>query len=150
MAELLYHLRRKHPEWSGGKLANVHDQICGTFETGRVADYEIGSDLAVRDPEDAHVAAAARACGADVILTNNVKDFTPSDESPYAVMTPDKFLVLVDDADPANVTECIRQQITYWGHRTGDVDLPQMLRTAGCPEFANRVLQHVMQLAHQP
>jgi len=43
------------------------------------------------DFEDALQAAAARACGASVIITRNEKDFLAS---PVAAMTPEAFLAL--------------------------------------------------------
>lgn len=39
LAEVAYHLRRRHPLWSGRKIATFRDRIAGTFEVGRVTDF---------------------------------------------------------------------------------------------------------------
>lgn len=101
MAELIHGLRKQHPEWSGAKIGQVRELICGTFEAGRVGDFEIDGSYAGPDPHDAHVHAAAVACRADVLVTVNVDDFTwDENASPYELMHPDDFLLLVDDAAP--------------------------------------------------
>lgn len=76
LAEVLYHLRRTHPEWDGARITRVRDLIADTFENGRVDDFVIGSDYKGKDGLDAHVHAAAVACGADILLTTNVADFS--------------------------------------------------------------------------
>ena len=47
--------------------------------------------LPMADFEDALQVAAAQACGANYIITRNVRDFA---KSPIAALTPEKFLVL--------------------------------------------------------
>lgn len=141
LGELVYHLRRKHPDWDGGKISTIRDRIAGTFEIGRVKDFEIQALDGVVDPHDRHVHGAALACGADILLTFNVRDFLGVDQ--YDVMTPDEFLVLVDDAAPRVVRSATAEQAAYWGRRRGEVDLPERLRSAGCPGFAARVLAHL-------
>lgn len=148
VAELLYHLRKNHPGWDGGRIVAVRDQICGTFEAGRVSDYA-GTDESVRDQGDAHVAAAAIACDADMLLTFNVADFSDSDELPYEVWTPDDFFVLVNESSPTLVALCVDKQIQYWGRKREDVDLVAMLQRADCPEFADVVLGHLRRIAHR-
>lgn len=148
MAELLYHLRKGHPEWDGGRIAAVRDQICGTFETGRVRDYP-GTSASVRDPDDAHVAAAAVACGADMLLTFNVGDFSSTEELPYEVWTPDDFFMLVEESSPTLVVRCVEKQIQYWGRKQDEADLVAMLRRADCPKFADVVLGHLRDIAQR-
>ncbi|WP_202878800.1 PIN domain-containing protein [Ornithinimicrobium ciconiae] len=148
MAELLYHLRKNHPGWNGGRIVAVRDQICGTFEAGRVRDYA-GTNESVRDPGDAHVAAAAIACGADMLLTFDVDDFVSSDELPYEVWTPDDFFVLVNESSPSLIASCVEKQIQYWSRKREDVDLVEMLQRAHCPKFADVILGHLRDIAHQ-
>ena len=81
-----------------GEISTIRDRIAGTFEVGRVKDFQIQALDGVVDPHDRHVHGAALACAADVLLTFNVRDFPGGVH--YDVMTPDEFLVLVDDAAP--------------------------------------------------
>ncbi len=101
LAEVLYHLRRTHPEWDGSRITGVRDLIAGTFENGRVDDFVIGGDYRGKDGLDAHVHASAVACGADILLTTNVADFIwDENESPFEVLTPDEFLKRTEGLPP--------------------------------------------------
>lgn len=145
LAEVLYHLRRKHPDWDGGRITGIRDRIARTFEVGRVDDFHVGDDYMGKDAFDAHVHAAAVACRADILLTTNVADFVwDENESPYEVLTPDEFLLLVDDSAPELVAEAAVQMCTYWVKRTGEANLPKELKDAGCPNFAERVRRHLL------
>jgi predicted nucleic acid-binding protein len=148
LAELIYHLRKTHPDWPGSRITTLRDLLSATFETGRVADFAIDTTYFGSDPGDAHVHAAAVACGADVLVTCNIGDFEwDENTSPYEVMHPDDFLVLVDDSSPELVAVVAAKMCEYWVGRDGESDLPQRLRTAGCPRFADRVLAHLQQMA---
>lgn len=144
LAELLYHLRREHPDWDGSRITRIRDRLAATFEAGRVEDYVVDGSYAGGDPHDAHVHAAALACRADVLVTCNSADF-PWDEhtSHYEVMHPDDFLVLVDDSNPSLVAEVVHCMCSYWVRRKGEADLPLALRLAQCPRFAERVHAHL-------
>lgn len=88
--------------------------------------------------------AAAVACRADVLLTTNLDDFTwDENTSPYDLMDPDGFLVLLDDAAPELVAAVTARMCDYWVSRTGHADVCARLRSAGCPQFADRVLEHL-------
>lgn len=146
LAELIYHLRREHAEWSGARITRVRDLVAATFEAGRVDDFTIDGSYAGGDIHDAHVHAAAVACGADVLVTFDVGDFSWDDNvSTYEVMHPDEFLVLVDDASPELVAAAAGRSCDYWIGRTGEADLPARLVLAGCPQFANRVRSHLQE-----
>lgn len=149
LAELLYHLRKRHPPWGGDRISGIRDQIAGTFEIGRVKDFEIGDDYRGRDPFDAHVHAAAVACQADVLLTANVNDFEWDEQNmPYEVQEPDEFLVLVDDSWPELVSDVAVQMCGYWLRRSTEADFLR-LTNAGCPQFADRVRRHLLANAHK-
>lgn len=145
LAELIYHLRKKHPAWPGERITGIRDQLAGTFEAGRVDSFEIGNTYRGSDPGDAHIHAAAVACGANILVTCNTADFRgDEDAAPYEVMHPDDFLVLVDDSAPHLVAEVVSRMCSYWISRQGGADLPRSLRTAGCSEFAERVRRHLL------
>jgi hypothetical protein len=64
------------------------------------------------DPKDRHVLAAAVACGAQVIVTNNLKDFPQSILAPFEieVQYPDDFLVQLFYLYPDVMVEIIERQ----------------------------------------
>lgn len=120
LAEVLYNLRRVHPDWDGGRITRVRDLIARTFEVGRVTDFTVGNHYKGGDALDASVHAAALACGADILLTMNVTDFRwDENESPYEVHAPDGFLMLVDDSAPELVAEVAVAMCHYWFRRKG-------------------------------
>lgn len=144
LAEVLYHLRRTHPDWEGGRITGIRDSLAGTFETGRVDNFGTSAGYRGHDPLDAHVHAAAVACHADYLLTVNTADFAwEGNEAPYEVLTPDEFFLLVDDAAPDMVDTVISTMCTYWLNRKREANLPTHLKTAGCPTFAERVREHL-------
>jgi predicted nucleic acid-binding protein len=149
LAETIYHLRRKHPDWSGAKISSIRDRITKTFEGGRVSDFTIDDSFPGADENDRHVHAAAFACRADIILTGDA-GFSIADEDadsmPYEVYKPDDFFVLVDDSAPHLVKLVTQKQATYWTKRQGSADLADKLIDAGCPQFAERVRAYQQQL----
>lgn len=143
LAEADYHLRREHPDWSGGTIREIRDRLSRTFEDGRVEDFTIDGTYAGRDLHDGHVHAAAIACQADLLLTENVKDFPHDDECPYEAIRPDDFLLLVDATAPALVADATVDMCRHWLMRKQDADLPKRLLKANCPQFAERVRDHI-------
>ncbi len=140
-AELIYSLRRRHPDWEGSRITGIRDRLAEVFETGRVSDFQITSDYKGSDPLDAHVHAAAVACGADYLITANESDFKwDEDDSPYEVLTPDEFFLLVYDAVPELVAEVAVRMSRHWFKLLGDANIPERLKNAACPRFAERVL----------
>lgn len=150
LAETIRGLRRKNPEWPGHKTTSIHDRIRGTFEGGRVDDFTHDPSYSGKDPDDSHVHAAAIACHANILLTND-EGFTlsasDSTELPYEIYKPDPFFLLVDDAAPELVQIVTANQQKYWVQKDGGANLPRALRDAGCNDFAERVRQHLQDLA---
>ncbi|MCG8916727.1 PIN domain-containing protein [Actinokineospora sp. PR83] len=145
LAETVYRLRRRHPDWNGAKITAIRDRIAGTFEGGRVDDFTIDGSFPGGDVDDQHVHAAALACQADFILTCDngfIVAGQDVDSMPYEVYRPDDFFVLVDDSAPHVVRQVTYDQTLYWVGRTGRADLASKLSDAGCPEFAERVRDH--------
>ena len=69
--------------------------MTGAFEDATVEDYEPLVEAMTNHPKDPHVLAAAVRCEAPVIVTFNVKDFSPDSVKPHGlgVLTPDEFIV---------------------------------------------------------
>lgn len=148
LAELLSSLRDRHPGWDGGRITGIRDRLASTFEVGRVGDFKIDGSYLGRDPGDAHVHAAAVACGAQYLVTCNTKDFHwDQDESAYDVLHPDDFLMLVAETTPTVVHQVIREMSAYWFQRQGWSDLPRQLISAECPQFAARVRTYLQAMA---
>jgi len=112
-----------------------------------VEDFDATGPYTGRDPDDRHVHAAAEACRAHILLTEDL-GFTSDATTMYEVYRCDAFFVLVDDAAPTAVRDVVLEQSRYWsarpaGERRG---LVSALRDAGCPEFASRVDGHLRAL----
>ena len=140
LAEAMYHLRKQHPDWDGRNLSSFRDHLEKTFENGRVADFVVDGSYRGGDPADAHIHAAALACGADMLVTNNARDFEWDDNSsPYEVASPDDFLMLVADAAPTLVTRVTKAMCEYHLGLGREPNLPSALKRAGCPAFAEHI-----------
>lgn len=151
LAETIYHLRRSHPEWDGGKITKIRDRIAATFEGGRVEDFIIDDTFPGSDGDDRHVHAAAVACRADIVLTcdGGFHVCHNADSLPYEVYDPDEFFLLVDDSAPHLVRDVTKNQALYWAARLDErPDLAASLINAGCPKFAERVRSHQRQFPH--
>nr|MBS0038251.1 PIN domain-containing protein [Saprospiraceae bacterium] len=112
-------------EWSENLLANRTDlkktQIQETihamnnaFPDANVEKYEnFIQEIKIPDPNDRHVVAAALRSRADVIVTNNLKDFPPSITEKFGIeiQHPDLFLSNVYDLDPAKANAAFRKQL---------------------------------------
>lgn len=145
LAELIHSLRKHQPEWSGARITQIRDRLAGVFEVGRVEDFTVDGSYRGRDQHDAHVHAAALACRAELLITCNTTDFQwDANASPYEVLSPDDFFLLVDDAMPGLVLAAAKEMTQYWLGRNGEANLPQQLRTAECPRLAERVRQHLV------
>ncbi|HEY9197885.1 MAG TPA: PIN domain-containing protein, partial [Gammaproteobacteria bacterium] len=68
--------------------------------------------LALPDPDDRHVLAAAIRCNASVIVTFNERDFPQSALSPFGIEAqhPDLFIENLFDLDPAAVVAAAQRQ----------------------------------------
>lgn len=68
--------------------------------------------LELPDPDDRHVLAAAIKCNADVIVTNNIKDFPVEVLNKYDidVQSPDIFLSHLYDLNPTAFCSAVHQQ----------------------------------------
>lgn len=146
LAETVYRYRRNHPDAPGSLIAAIRSTIVSSL-SDIVTDYQIDGSFRSDDIDDRHVHAAALACGADVLLTDD-HGFGAHDRG-YDVVRPDPFFVAVDESAPAVVRRVAAQQTKYWTTRRGTARLPEALEAAGCPRFAERVGQHQLALGHR-
>lgn len=145
LAETIANLRKKYPTASDSVSTGVRDRIVNVLPDGRISGYTIDDAREYRDRKDAHVHAAATHGNVDLLLTNNIKDFTTDDldNLPYELITADDFLILIDDSAPRVVRKVTRQQTDHYSQRRNSHSLPDALDRAGAPDFAARVLRHL-------
>ncbi len=104
---------RERPDLSPERLLNTRTLMQEAIPDCLVKGYqEFIEPLCLPDPEDRHVLAAAIRSGAQVIVTQNLKDFPESALSQYDIEAqhPDQFVVNVIDLDPGKVCEVVREQ----------------------------------------
>lgn len=112
-----------HDEWTRNILANRKDvsaeQLQRTVELMNravpgclVINYEGCIDsLTLPDQNDRHVLAAAIRCQADVIVTNNLKDFPEKELGKYDIdaQSPDTFLSHLFDLNPVAFCAAVKE-----------------------------------------
>lgn len=116
---------RIHEEWKRNLLLNrtnlTREQLDRTsalmdrsISDALVTGYEpLCEGLELPDPDDQHVLAAAIRCGADVIVTFNLKDFPEEVLAPFGVeaLHPDEFISDLLDLDHAAV---LQAALEHW------------------------------------
>ena len=151
MAETIYHLRKKHPHWSDNQVGGIRRRLVGTFGADNaITGYTIDPDITYPDLFDAHVHCAAVHGGVDIVLAEDTKGFSFDDdiELDYEIYSADEFFLLIDDSAPELVRRVTEEQLKYWLSMDGK-PLPEALRAANAPDFAERVRQH-LQLVDVP
>lgn len=141
LAELVYHLRKKHPHYSDRQIGGVRDKIVTVVaEHGRISGYEIDSTLEYTDEYDAHLHAAAEHGGIQYVITNDLgfHHFAVANDEQlgYEVYTPDDFLMLVHRDAIATVRETLLDQIAYHRRLGKPFNLAARLESAQAPKFA--------------
>jgi predicted nucleic acid-binding protein len=119
-----------HDEWTRNVLQNRPDikpeQLARTRElmNAHVRDCVVDGyqhripNLALPDPDDRHVLAAAIECNAQLIVTFNVKDFPTAALLPFGIEAqhPDDFIVSQRAADAEAVDRAIASQLASLRH----------------------------------
>ena len=119
---------RKRPELNPQKLQGTRDAIEDAFRDLLIFDYESLIDgLALPDPDDRHVLAAAIQGGIPVILTFNLRDFPAAVLAVHGVvaMHPDTFLAACVAEAPDGVLAVVQKQAD--GLKNPPTTLGQML-----------------------
>jgi predicted nucleic acid-binding protein len=153
VAETVRAVRRRYKTAPGRMIIDLQ-HLLETNLDELLADFRSDVPFKGADPDDYHVHAAAMACRADILLTDDADGFGDPELLDYDICASDDFLCLADASSPQAVREVTRQQNAYWRKRsaTGTVTKPlaQALSDAGCPEFAVRVDRHLRVLAGLP
>jgi hypothetical protein len=116
----------------------------GAFESAMVSAEAIAKlvPAMTNDQADRHVLAAAVACGADAVITANLRHFSPESCEPHGIdaIHPDDFLVTLFDLDPATVHRVVIDQAAALRRPPISRDeLIGMFDKAGAPRFARRL-----------
>ena len=112
-----------HEEWidsllrlgkfSRENLERARNLMDAHVKDAKVTGFESLIDtLHLPDPDDRHVLAAAIRCGADAIVTFNLKDFPEAALAPYGidVLHPDDFIFYQIDMAPSLCCSVIKKQ----------------------------------------
>lgn len=111
------------------------------FPDAEVANYEQLITAMTNDTKDRHVLAAAVRGGAELLVTENLKDFKPHALDPYGIeaVHQDEFLLDQLDLSPGVVMACLHRQVSRYRREPRTVDdLLEVLGNMGhgCPRFA--------------
>ncbi|WP_209623381.1 PIN domain-containing protein [Saccharothrix coeruleofusca] len=139
LTELERNLRKRGV--SEEQVARRLDRMSHHFPDAEVLGYEGLVDAMSNHPKDRHVLAAAVRGGAEVLVTENLKDFPKAALDPYDIiaMHQDDFLQDQLDLAPGAVLAALRRQTSRYRKYPRSVeDLLDVLGNAGhgCPRFA--------------
>ncbi|MCB9609921.1 MAG: PIN domain-containing protein [Polyangiaceae bacterium] len=133
----------RRPELDEARLQRTRELMNRAVRDVLVTGYEsLVEGLALPDPDDRHVLAAAIRCGAQVIVTFNLRDFPAAALEPYGIEAkhPDAFLLDTLDLAPAAVGAAVVDQARALRNPpTPLVDLLETLSGCGLPRSIGRL-----------
>lgn len=104
-------VQRDFPDITRPQLEHIRELMQRHAEDSLVMGYQpLMEGLDLPDPNDRHVLAAAIRCGADVIVTRNVRDFPEDNLDPFGIdaQDPDTFITYLLDLSPGGVVAAAR------------------------------------------
>jgi predicted nucleic acid-binding protein len=118
-------------------------QMVAYFPDAMVNGYEELIGSMTNDPKDRHVLAAAVAGQADILVTENLKDFPPASVGAFGITVADQddFLSGLLEIYPDAVLDALRRQASrYRREPRTPIALLNVLASPGqgCPEFARQ------------
>lgn len=111
--EMVRSILRRQPELDPARLARTRQLMCDAIPNCLVTDYEeLIEGLTLPDVDDRHVLAAAIKANAQVIVTENKKDFPADYLGRYGIETqsPDTFVLHLVDLAASRVASIAQQQ----------------------------------------
>lgn len=123
------------------QAARLRATMIAAFPEAMVIGYESLVDAMPNHEGDRHVAAAAVKAGAQVVVTNNLRDFAALPDGVEA-QAPDEFLTNLFDLDPDGMVEVVRAQagaLRKPPRSQGEL-VGALAKTV--PEFANCIARH--------
>lgn len=141
--EALRALERIHPDVDPSRFHSRFRSMNEAFDDALIEGWEpLVAGIELPDPNDAHVVAAALLGKADLIVTENVKDFPDSVLAPLGLeaIRTDAFLLDQFDLSPSGACRIVTEQAAAM--RQPPVEITQLLdrlSRSGAPGFAQRV-----------
>ncbi|MEG4202142.1 PIN domain-containing protein [Microcoleus sp. Pol12A5] len=133
--------------FSQEKAKNLESKIQLAFPEAMVEVPVALEQAMTNDPKDRHVLAAAVTAGADIIVTNNLKDFRENDLAPWKIIaqSPDEFLSDLLDEYPDSIVDLLQQQSQKYKNppKTFTELINFLGKKAGTPKFASNLLLKV-------
>jgi hypothetical protein len=122
------------------QTAHLFRQLEIHFADAWVEGYDAFIQAMTNHPKDRHVLAAAVACGAQTIVTFNLKDFLPDALAPWSVeaQSPDEFLIHQYHLAPEMVVAILREQAA----QHGGWERLMEIHTRAVPEFVSLLHRH--------
>lgn len=108
--EVFRNILLNRPDLDSSKLDRTRELMCAAVDDCLVTGYEsLVSGLVLPDPGDRHVLAAAIKCGAQVIVTDNLRDFPASTLARHDIQaqSADDFLCDLIDLNGALVHQSV-------------------------------------------
>lgn len=116
-------------------------QMAQAFPDAQITGYEALIAQMTNHPKDRHVLGAAVRGGAEVLVTENLRDFPGDSVRPFdlEVVTQDTFLLDQLDLAPADILAALRRQVSRYHREPRTVEALLTILGAsasGCPAFA--------------
>jgi predicted nucleic acid-binding protein len=124
------------------RLVRVMNEV---FKSAPVTDYVPFIAAMTNDPKDRHVAAAAVACQADIILTFNLRHFPRASLSPFGIkaQSPDTFLCNLLAAYPKEIPQILQNQAQEYRKPPMTLDELLTILAKQVPRFVKLLRQHL-------
>ncbi|MEZ4240519.1 MAG: PIN domain-containing protein [Myxococcota bacterium] len=113
--EVFRNILLNRPDLTPEKLSRTRHLMNAAVRDVMVEGYQpLVSALDLPDPDDRHVLAAAIHCGAQSIVTHNLKDFPANKLQPHGTQAvhPDEFVLDLLDLSPGVVLRVLQEQQT--------------------------------------
>lgn len=124
------------------------EEMSMAFPEAMVEGYEPLTPTMPNDEKDRHVAAAAVKAGAEVIITNNLKDFRNLPPGTEA-QSPDTFLCDLFDLEPSLMVNLLRQQARALKNPPRSFEELLGGLSKSTPGFIQLVLEHLAEIDRQ-
>lgn len=146
MKEWTSALSLKRPELKA-KITRTRERMDAAFEEANVTDYQdLVLALELPDPDDRHVLAAAIRCGAELIVTENLKDFPAATLKHYDIepVDADDFATGCFDLSQPTACGALRQMRTSYRNPAMNVsEFLMALQRNGVPKLASLAREHI-------
>ncbi|MEU4386302.1 PIN domain-containing protein [Promicromonospora sp. NPDC023805] len=144
--ETFRNLKEDRPDLDPARLDRTRTLMNGAINDVLVTGYELRiDDIVLPDPDDRHVAAAAIHAGAQVIVTNDLKDFPAAALEPHAISAwhPDVFLQDLCRENLEALVRIVKEIAAAWRR---DADTAAVLKSLGveAPDTADKISQALL------